>query len=135
MYLNSNRFKHKLWFILLGISVALFLISLTQEYLESSQLFVFASIFLGYILINATYARTIGSGFQKFLLSIGVIILAGVFASLMLWGFCYANKVSLCTPRPFEVTVVVYFVLLFMALILYLAAMFFGKLSKKKYHA
>src|SRR5262245_57046807 len=110
MYLNSNRYKFRFSALFFGIAVALFLISLTQESLGSSELFVFAAIFLGFMLINAIYVRTVTNGFKKLLLSLGFVILAGLIASLMLWGYCKIYDAPLCTTRSFGVTLVGYFV-------------------------
>ena len=134
MSINKNRFRFRFWPRLLGTSIALFIISLTQEYLESAELFVMMTIFLGSISVVAMDIGTKRSGFQKFLSIFGFIILVALVASLMLWGFCYVNDFALCAPRPFGSTVAVFFIVPFFSWLLYLIAMFFASFFKHRYH-
>ena len=138
MYINKNKrnlFEFKFGRRFFGTSLALFLVSLTQEFLNKADLFVIFSIFLGMISVGAIYAGTKYSGFQKFLLSIGFVILVGLFASLLLWVSCYLSDLKLCEPNYFNITVAVYFALPLFSIILYLLFVFLGSFFRNKYHA
>jgi hypothetical protein len=134
MSINKNRFRFRFWPRLLGTSIVLFLLSLTQEYLDSAKLFVMMTIFLGSISIVAMDVGTNLSGFQKFLSTFGFILLVALSASLMLWGFCKVNEFSLCTARPFGSTVAAFFIIPLFSWLFYLLAKIFASFFKHRYH-
>ena len=136
MYINNrNRLKFKFWRRFLGTSLALFFVSLTQEYLKSAELFVAIAVFLGYLSVVAIYIGTELSGVKKFLKSAGFIALVGSCASSMLMLSCYLNDLYLCEPRPFQSTIVAYFIMPFTSIFIYLLTLFLGSFSKKRYRA
>jgi len=136
MYINKrSRFKFKFWRRFIGTSLTLFLVSLTQEYLKSAELFIGIAVFLGYLSVVAIYIGTELSGIQKFLVSIGFIVLVGLFASSMLMLSCYLNNLYLCDPRSFQSTIVAYFVMPFASIFIYLLTLLLGSFSKKRYRA
>ena len=136
MYINKrNRFKFKFGRRFFGTSLTLFLISLTQEFLETADLFVAVAAFLGMLSTAAIYVGTKASGIKKFLWSVGFNILIGAFASLLLAGSCYFNTFTICSTRIFQTTIAVYIVLPILGLLLYMLTMFLGSFSKKEYHA
>jgi hypothetical protein len=136
MYINKkNRFQFKFWRTFLGTTLVLFLVSLTQGYLETANLFVGIALFLGMLSVAAIYVGTKASGIKKFLWSIGYIVLIGAFASLLLAGSCYLNAFDVCSPRSFQSTIAVYFILPILGLFIYIFTLFLGSFSKKGYHA
>jgi hypothetical protein len=136
MYINKkNRFQFKFWPRFLGTSLTLFIVSLTQGYLESAKLFVAIALFLGMLSVAAIYAGTKASGIKKFIWSIGFVILIGSFASLLLMSSCYFNAFDICVPRIFQTTIVVYFIIPTLGLFLSMFTMFLYSFYKKEYHA
>lgn len=135
MYLHKHRFHFRFWRRFLGTSLLLFLVSLSQEYLKSAQLFIAAALILGLLSTVAIFAATRDSGVLKFLWSIGFIILVGAVASFLLMSSCYLNSFGFCASRPFQATVISYFIFPILGSLLYLLLNFLGSFSKKGYHA
>jgi hypothetical protein len=136
MYINKkNRFQFKFWRRFPGTALALFLVSLTQGYLETADLFVAIALFLGMLSVAAIYVGTKASSIKKFLWSIGFIISIGAFASLLLASSCYFNAFDICSPRTFQTTIAVYFIIPILGLLFYIFILFLGSFSKKGYHA
>ena len=119
----------------MGTSLLLFLVSLSQGYLESAELFIAFALFLGLLSAAAIYAATRDSGIIKFLWSVGFIILVGTFASLLLASSCYFIAFAFCSSRPFQTTIASYFIFPIFGLLLYILIIFLGSFSKKGYHA
>ena len=136
MYINKrSRFKFKFGRRFLGTALALFLVSLTQEYLETSELFIGLALFLGAISVGAIYVGTSFSGFQKFILSVGFVSVVGLLASLLLWLSCNWVDLTICATRTFQATVAVYFIMPFFSLFLYLLTLFLGIFFRRNYRA
>ena len=135
MYLNKHRFQFNFWRRFLGTSLSLFLVSLSQEYLKSAELFVAVALFLGLLSAAAIYAATRDSGLIKFIRSVGFIILVGACSSLLLEGSCYLIVFGFCSPRPFQTTIASFFIFPLFGLLLCVILTFLGSFSKKGYHA
>jgi len=131
MYINKgNRFKFRFWQRFLGTSLTLFFVSLIQEYVKSTGMFIATAMFLGGLSVVAIYAGTKYSGLQKFFLSIGFVILVGLFTSTLLLGSCYMKAHQLCEPPYFESTIAVYFIAPLFPVFLYFLVLFLGSLGK-----
>lgn len=135
MYIRKHRFHFNFWRRFLGTSLLLFLASLSQEYVNSAQLFIAFALLLGLLSASAIYAATRDSGVLKFLWSIGFISLVGVLASFFLIGSCYYNDFGFCSIRPFHTTIASYFLFPILGLFLYMLIILLGHFFKKGYHA
>lgn len=135
MYINKHRFHFRFWRRFLGTSLFLFLASLSQDLLDSAQVFIAVALFTGLLSAAAIYAATRDSGVIKFLWSLGFIILVGALVSFLLVGSCSLNAFDFCSSRPFRATITSYFIFPILGLLLYLLISFLGSFSKKGYHA
>jgi hypothetical protein len=135
MFINKHRFHFNFWRRFFGTSLFLFLASLSQDILESAQVFIAVALCIGLFSAAAIFAATRDSGVLKFLWSLGFIILVGVLVSFLLIGSCYFNAFDFCSSRPFRATITSYFLFPILGLLLYILISFLRSFSKKGYHA